>query len=231
VDLRAVKTASRQELAECAVAAARNAQDLLGDAELLSGVGRNGPAFSLAVLSIEETGKSMDMSILAALPESFKARAPLRRLLEWHALKLAGGLVLSVLPFGGVASKIAAMGPDEVAQHLSILFGPAEEADRLKRRGVYVDLERGGHISQPSEITEAEVTIQLDLARQAAESVARVILAPGFLAWLADPPPEGLELAEDLVTALTEGGRTKTPQAATKVIVQAVARFRERRGL
>jgi hypothetical protein len=33
VDLEAVKAASRQELAECAIAAAGNAQDLLQDAD------------------------------------------------------------------------------------------------------------------------------------------------------------------------------------------------------
>ena len=57
MDLRAVKAASRAELADCAVAAARNAQGLLTDAELLAASGRSGRAYSLAALAVEEAGK------------------------------------------------------------------------------------------------------------------------------------------------------------------------------
>jgi HEPN superfamily AbiV-like protein len=69
VDLRAVKAASRPHLAACAIAAARNAQGLLQDAELLAGSGRTARAYSLAALAVEECGKAMDLTALAVMPE------------------------------------------------------------------------------------------------------------------------------------------------------------------
>jgi AbiV family abortive infection protein len=227
MDLQAVKAASRAELAECAVAAAGNARDLVADAELLAEAGRNGRAYALAVLSIEEAGKAAQMATLAAMPASVKARAPLRRMVEWHAMKQVGGLLLAVLPVGSVAARISAMTSEEVAECLSVL-APADESDRIKRGGLYVDLERDG-IHTPSEVTGTDLASQLDRARRAAAMKASVILEPGFRAWLADPPDEGVELAQDLFTALTEAGYSRTPMAAAHVIREAVSRFRERR--
>jgi len=53
VDLRAVKAARRAELSACAFAAARNAQGLLHDAEVLAGSGCAARAYSLAALAVE----------------------------------------------------------------------------------------------------------------------------------------------------------------------------------
>ena len=39
-----------------------------------------------------------------------------------------------------------------------------------------------------------------------------------------------VELIQELVSALTETGYVRTPQAATDVILQAVGRFLERKG-
>ena len=58
MDLRAVTAASSAELIACAVAAARNAQELLYDAEALDGYGSRARAYSLAVLAVEESGKA-----------------------------------------------------------------------------------------------------------------------------------------------------------------------------
>jgi AbiV family abortive infection protein len=164
VDLRAVKGAPGPELAACAIAAARNAQGLLHDAELLAGAGCAARAYSLAVLAVEECGKAADLSVLAVMPKRLRAQAPVGRMLEWHQLKLAGGLI-AVVPFGSVASRLAVMPTVELVQTLSILDAPAEEADRLKRRGFYVDMDRSGRICEPSGITESEVTSQLGRAR------------------------------------------------------------------
>lgn len=57
VDLRAIKAATRRELAKCAIAAARNAQGLLQDAELLAASGRTARAYSVSVLAVEECGR------------------------------------------------------------------------------------------------------------------------------------------------------------------------------
>jgi AbiV family abortive infection protein len=226
MDLGPVRHASCQQLADYAVATAKNSRDLLQDAELLAGAARYGPAFSLATLSIEESGKSVDLAVLATMSPRLRAQVPLRGLLQSHALKLVAGLLVADLPFGHVAARLARMAPDELAKRLDDIFEPADNADRLKRRGFYVDLGTNG-LRAPSDITESDVAAQLTRARQAADSTANVILGPDFLAWLAHPPPEGIELAGDLVDALTEAGRAKTPAAATAVVAEAVRRFRE----
>jgi len=101
------------------------------------------------------------------------------------------------------------MSADELAHILSILDAPADEADRLKRRGFYVDMDR---------------------ARQAAASGTSILLGPDVQARLANPPAEAVELIQELVSALTEAGPARTPQAATDVILQAVGTFRAHKG-
>src|SRR5258705_3578091 len=101
VDLGAVKEAPVPVLARGAVAAARNARGLVQDAELLSGAGRLARAYSLAGLAVEEVGQAGSLADLAAMPENLKARAPVRRMLEWHPMKLVAGQLIAAVPFGG----------------------------------------------------------------------------------------------------------------------------------
>jgi AbiV family abortive infection protein len=227
VDLRAVKAASRPHLAACAIAAARNAQGLLQDAELLAGSGRTARAYSLAALAVEECGKAMDLTALAVMPEGLRARAPVGRMLEWHQLKLVGGLLTAVVPLSGLTSRLARMPTAELAQTLSILDEPADEADVLKRRGFYVDMDRSGQIREPSEITAQEVESELGRARKAAASVF-VLLGTDAQARLASPPADSVDFAEELVAALTGVNADRTPQAAAEVIRQAVEQYRAR---
>jgi AbiV family abortive infection protein len=228
VDLRAVKEASRPALAACAIAAARNAQGLLQDAELLAGSGRTARAYSLAVLAVEECGKAMDLVALAVMPERLRARAPVGRMLEWHQLKLVGGLLMAVVPLAQVASRLTDMPTAELAQALGILDAPADEADRLKQRGLYVDMGRDGVTREPSQITQQEVESQLARARQAAAS-AFVLLGTDAQARLARPPAESVEFAQELVTALTAASSARTTQAAAEVLHEAVENYRARR--
>jgi len=235
VDLTAVKAATRAELADCAIAAARNAQGLLNDAELLAASGRKARAYSLAVLAVEESGKALTLVALAVLPERLRAQAPLSRMLEWHQLKLVGGLLMAVLPPETMVPRLATMTDVELFETLSVLDAPADEADQLKRRGFYVDMERGRRIREPSEITETDVESQLSRARLAATSVASALLGPNAQARLAHPPAEGVELVEELVAAITAAGyaRTgyaRTPRHASDVFVEAIVKFRERKG-
>jgi AbiV family abortive infection protein len=229
VDLRAVKAAKRTELCACASAAARNAQGLLRDAEVLAGSGATARAYSLAALAVEECGKAAVLIALAVLPKRVRAQAPVGRLLEWHQLKQVGGLLIAAVTYDppGLAPKLAAMPAAQVTQILSTLNVPADEADRLKRRGLYVDMDRSGRIREPSEITEAEVNSQLARAQQAAES-SRPLLGPEAQARFANPPPEAVELARALVSALTHAGCARTPEAAVDVMLDAVGRLRER---
>jgi len=226
VDLRAVKAASRAELSACAVASARNAQQLLYDAEALAGSGSRGRAYSLAVLAVEESGKAAGLTALGGLPNGMRTHAAAGRLLQWHQLKQVGGLLIAAVTFEapGVAAKLAAMPATQVTQILRSLSLSAEEADRLKRRGLYVDMGPSGRIRQPSEITEAEVTSQFARARQATAS-AGMLLDPEVQARIARPPAEAVELCEALASTLTLAGYTRTPEAAAEVMLDAVRKF------
>jgi AbiV family abortive infection protein len=99
VDLSAVKEAPACALVRGAVAVARNACGLVADAELLAGAGRLARAYSLAGLAVEEVGKADSLATLAAMPENLRARAPVRRMLEWHQMKLVAGLMTASIPF------------------------------------------------------------------------------------------------------------------------------------
>jgi AbiV family abortive infection protein len=225
----AIKAATRPELFAATAAAVRNADDLVRDAEILAQAHRAARAYSLAALAVEEVGKSAGLAGLAGIPSGLKAQMPVRLMLEWHQFKQAIGLLVAVAPFGppGVAARLLAMPADDLTRTLIALELPAEETDRLKRGGLYVDIGRGGRLREPSEITEAEVTRQLARARQAADSV-KVLLNPGEQARLASAPPEGVVLMRATVHALGEAGYARTPDAAADVITKMVGKLRER---
>ena len=98
MDFDAVKRASGADLVECAIAAVANGRGLLEDAEMLSLAGRLGRASALAVLAVEEVGKGVGMTLLSFLPQHMRRNREAGRLLEWHGLKLAGGIILALLP-------------------------------------------------------------------------------------------------------------------------------------
>jgi AbiV family abortive infection protein len=228
MDLPAIKAAGRPDLLACALAAARNVLGLRRDAEMLAGSGSTARAYSLAVLAVEECGKAMCLIALALLPRALRTRAPVGRMLEWHQLKQAGGLLIAAVPIDGpgIAVKLAAMPATRAAQILASLSSPAQEADRLKQRGLYVDMDRTGRIREPSEITDAELTSQLARAQQAAAS-ASLLLAPDTQARLANPPAEVIELASALVNALIREGKARTPEAAAHIMLDAVRNLRD----
>jgi AbiV family abortive infection protein len=228
VDLRAVNAAARPELLAYAAAAADNGRSLLDDAELLSGAGRLARAYSLAVLALEELGKVAGVLALAVMPGDLRAQAPLRRTLEWHELKLVGGMLMTFVSFDppGIAVKFAGMSPARAAQILKITETLAQDADRLKMRGLYVDMDRRGRIRQPSVITEAEVAGQLGRAGQVA-SLASLLRDPEMQAMLADPPAEAIELSRALARALDEAGHIRGPRAAADVLLTAVTEFQK----
>jgi AbiV family abortive infection protein len=229
VDLAAIKAAGRAELSACALAAARNGLGLLRDAELLADAGSTGRAYALAVLAVEEWGKALSLTALAVLPRKVRTQAPVGRMLEWHQLKQVGGLLAAVVPIDppGLAAKLAAMPVAQAEQIVSALRCPADEADRLKQRGLYVDMDRAGRIREPSEITEAELASQLERARQAGVSAA-LMLGPEAQARVANPPAEVVQLASALVSVIIEAGSARTPDAAVRIMLTAVGNLRDR---
>ena len=223
-----MKAAATPELVRCAVAAAANARDLLGDAEWLSAAVRNARAYALAALAVEEAGKAVSLAALAVMPENLRARAPVGRMLEWHQLKLVGGMMIGAMPFGGRAlpAQLAAMAPGQLSAMLDNAQALAQDMDRLKQRGLYADIDRDGQIRIPSEVSEADADAQLGRARQAV-SAASVLLDPGMPAELSDPPAESVELARALVSAFAEAGYSRTPQAAAGVVLNAVTKLQK----
>ncbi len=226
MDLEAVKAAATPDLVKCAVGAAVNAQGLLDDAELLSAAGRHARAYALAALAVEEAGKAADLAALAVMSVSLRAQAPVGRMLEWHQLKLVVGLLITAVPLDTFSVQLAAMPSSRVAGILEDAPVLAEDVDRLKQRGLYADIDRGGQVRLPSEVTEAEVPVQLGRARLAVSS-ASALLAPGMAARLASPPAEPIEFCRAVVTAFAETGPSRTPQAAADVVLNAVGKLRQ----
>ena len=224
-----MKAAATPDLVKCAVGAAANAQDLLDDAEVLSAAGRHARAYALAALAVEEAGKAASLGSLAIMPLSLRAQAPLGRMLEWHQLKLVGGMLIAAVPHGHrtVAAQLSAMPPSQVAGILDNAQALAHDQDRLKQRGLYADMDSGGQVRLPSEVGEADVAAQLGLARQAVSS-ARALIDPAMPAFLANPPAEVVEFCRALVSAFAKARSGRTAQAAADVFLEAVSKLRER---
>ena len=226
MDLGAVKEAPVRELARGAIAAARNAHGLVEDAELLSGAGRQARAYSLAGLAVEEVGKAGSLATLAAMPENLRARAPLGRMLEWHQMKLVAGQLIAAMPFSvpGVATRFVTMPLSEVAEILDNAQAFTQDVDRLKQRGLYVDVDRSGHVREPSEVTAAEVRDQLDRARRAA-SAATALLDPSAALWLTSPEAAAVEYSRALVSAFGETRLARSPEAAADVLLNMASKL------
>src|SRR5258707_11713407 len=209
MDLGGVKAASRPDLLACVAAAAENTQGLLNDAELLSAAGQHARAYSLAVLAVEEFGKATSLMARAAMPKNLRAEAPVRRMLEWHQLKLVGGMLMAVVTFcpPGGAARLAAIPITQLEQILDTTDRFAEDSDRLKLRGFYVDMDRDGRIRRPSEITENEVSAQLGRARQGASPA---LPPPEPTASRSGPPPEAPQLSRGPLPAPPLPGDVRT---------------------
>lgn len=226
-----MKAAATPDLVRCAVGAAANAQGLLDDSELLSAAARHARGYALAALAVEEAAKAVSLAALAMMPVSLRAQAPAGRLLEWHQLKLVGGMLIAAVPPGTrsrtMAAQFAAMAPERVAEVVDNAEALAQDQGRLKQRGLYADMDRSGRVRLPSEITGADVAAQLRRARRAV-SAASVLLDPRTPAFLANPPADAIELWRALVSAIAEAGYGRTPHAAAGVWVEAVRKLRER---
>ena len=222
-----MKDAPALVLARGSVAAAKNARGLVQDAEMLSGAGRLARAYSLAGLAVEEVGKAGSLAALAAMPENLRARAPLGRMLEWHQWKLVTGLLIAAVPVGvpGVAARFVTMPLSEVADILDNARASAQDLDRLKQRGLYVDVDRSGRVREPSEVTAADVRGQLDWARRAAWA-ATALLDPGAPLLLANPGAADVEFSRAVVSAFGKTGLARSPEAAADVLRNTASKLR-----
>jgi AbiV family abortive infection protein len=228
MDLAAVKDAPALVLARGSAAAARNACGLVEDAELLSVSGRIARAYSLAGLAVEEVGKAGSLATLAAMPENLRARAPLGRMLEWHQMKLVTGQLIAAVPFRapGVPAKFVTTPLSELTGILDNARACAEDVDRLKQRGLYVDVDRSGRVREPSEAAADELSKQLDLARRAA-CATNALLDPSAPQWLANPGADAVEFSRALVSTCCEMGLglVRSPEAAADVLLNTATKI------
>jgi hypothetical protein len=101
----------------------------------------------------------------------------------------------------------------------------AEEADRQKRAGLYVDIGPGARIREPAEITEADAARQLAQARRAVAS-AMILRDPRKNVLLQYPHVERARLARAVVDALAAKVQTRTPYDAADVMLASLSRAR-----
>jgi AbiV family abortive infection protein len=213
MDLAAVKVASGPELTAAAAAAAENAADLVDEAELLSVSRHASRACSLAALAVEEVGKAHGLAALAGMRPNVRAQAPVGRMLGWHAFKQVTGQLVAVVQAGpcSVADSLLELPAAELTALLSGLEEPAEEADRLKRAGLYVDINAGG-LSVPGQITGADLRRQLGNARDAV-GATMALLDPREQACLAHPRPMSWPSLRWQLPARSPGQATRRPRA------------------
>jgi hypothetical protein len=133
----------------------------------------------------------------------------------------------AAVPFAppGMAIRYITMPPSEAAEVLANAQAFAEGMDRLKQRGLYVDVDGSGRIRQPSEITVPEVREQLDRARRAV-SATEALLKPGAPLWPADSQAAEVEFSRALVSAFSQTGLARSPEAAADVLRNTAAKLR-----
>src|SRR5215467_9097803 len=152
-----------------------------------------------------------------------REHAPVAKMLNWHALKQVTGQLMAAVPVRPslVAATLLDLPAAQVDQALKDIEQSADEADLLRRRGLYVDISADGGIYEPRQVTEAELGRQLALARNAAgATIALHDLRERAL--IIEPADEVLELTKSAVRAVIVSGQRRKPQAAADVITQTV---------
>lgn len=225
VNMNEVTAADQQTLIGFAAAAARNALDLLSDAEILCANQRWARTYTLAVLAVEELGKASGVLTLAMVPPALRAQVPVRDLLERHNVKHAVGLLMHLMEFGkpGVAARVESS--PRLADQLAQLAVEARMSNLAKQRGFYVDL-ISGELKQPSDVTEVDARAALARVREVLES-SGPLRDPETLQVLADPPPEVLRLAGLTVERYLESADIGGPEAAATAAVELARVIRQ----
>jgi AbiV family abortive infection protein len=224
VDANAVRTADRRVLVGYAAAVAKNARDLLADAELLLEAGRWARAYSLAALADEEWAKAYAVLTLSFTTPAQRERIPVRDFLGWHRLKMMGAVLLRVFDGArpGVAGRVA--GTSDLAGVLRGAEQQAVDDDAAKQRGLYADLLANGTLSLPSDVSESEAQEAVARARETGVSAA-LLHDREALAGFADPPAEALVLAEALFARLLEAKGVSDADGAAAWVGDMAARL------
>jgi AbiV family abortive infection protein len=187
-----------------APAAARNARDLLADAEILLERQRWPGAYALGVLAGEEAAKAYRCIGVLALGGQKVSRRDLER---DHIGKLTVAHVLTDLVFPLVRTQQEP--PTSAAAVTDRLEEMARQDNEAKKRGLYADIGPDGALRRPSDIGEAAarnfIASVTDLV-----AIVSLMTSEGTMQLLANPPAERLaELApilQRVVEAHDHGG-------------------------
>src|SRR5215467_1038773 len=90
-----------------------------------------------------------------------REHAPVAKMLNWHALKQVTGQLMAAVPVRPslVAATLLDLPAAQVDQALKDIEQSADEADLLRRRGLYVDISADGGIYEPRQVTEADLAV------------------------------------------------------------------------
>ena len=185
---------TNRQIAEGMTATAKNAQRLLADATLLVEAGRWPSAASIAILSIEESGKGPILRSMA-VARSDEEIAKLWKDYRAHRVKNAHGALLDYL----------AMGARRLSDFTGMFQADAEHTVRLddmKQSGLYVDLFEGPLAwAEPDRVIDQPLALQLVriaavLARQGITTEREIELWVEHMAdaWLTPDMPYALIL-------------------------------------
>jgi AbiV family abortive infection protein len=140
---------SPQQVADGMNAAARNAKDLFEDATLLLRAKRYPRACSLAVLSIEESGKLALLRAIAGVTDSETLKSRWRDYRD-HKVKNAIWIITGLAAKG--ATTLDDLSPifDENSDHQAVL-------DAIKQLGFYTDCYGSAYWSEPFDVIEKKL--------------------------------------------------------------------------
>ena len=150
-------------------AARRNARRLAEDAKLLLEAGRYPTATALAVLSIEESGKTSILRGFASIPDTERQR----RWQEYRSHRKKNAMWILPSLVASAARDLDSLAPaaNVSGEHTALL-------DQLKQISLYTDCLGNAHWSEPEKIIESELAKHLV---STADLLARDCSAPGSL--------------------------------------------------
>lgn len=145
---------TREQIAEGMNLAKKNARRLYEDAKTLFDAGRHASALSLAILSIEEAGKSTILRRMSTETSGDQVKE-LWREYRSHIKKNIAWTIFQHLNWDG-PTKLGDLRPifDKLSDHPFVL-------DQLKQLGFYTDCLGKAHWSDPAEVVERELVEHL----------------------------------------------------------------------
>ena len=141
---------SASQVADGMNAACRNARRLADDAKLLLDAGRYPTAASIAVLSIEESGKKSVLRGLAFAPNK-EARRSAWRGYRSHRSKNAAWILPDLVAKGARDLDSLLPATDASAGHTALL-------DQIKQLGLYTDCLGDAHWSEPEKFVDENMS-------------------------------------------------------------------------